>query len=157
MRAVLRQSPLATGDGTARWYAFEHLISKSSDSASWSPLHARPAAWHACTAMRHVPMIWTREGGTEISEISRGPTRLKGADVAGTSLRIFEWWMNRRQVLTYPQNTLKIGKGTELGPFHSLIWRRRPLLNLSLGDASPRFRRPYFESLRGGISICQPR
>ena len=38
--------------------------------------------------------------------------------------------------LTYPQSTLKIGKGTGFGSLHPRIWRGRPLLNLSLGDAS---------------------
>ena len=29
---------------------------------AWSPPHARPAAWHACTTMRLGIRIWPREG-----------------------------------------------------------------------------------------------
>ena len=46
---------------------------------------------------------------------------------------------------TYPQNTLKIGKGTAFGPFHSRIWRKRPLLNLSLEGTRP-LRPPAFDA-----------
>ena len=72
------QSPLATIDGTIHvlTYAFEHSISKSSDSAPWSSPHARPAAWHACTAMRLGIRIWPRRGedlqGTDVM-LREGP------------------------------------------------------------------------------------
>ena len=45
-----------------------------------------------------------------------------GTDWTGASPRIFEW---RGRIvdrcLTYPQNTLKIGKGTGFGPLHLRI------------------------------------
>ena len=47
--------------------------------------------------------------------------------------------------LTYPQNTLKIGKGIGFGPLHSRIWGRRRLLNFSLEGTRP-LRPPAFDA-----------
>ena len=59
--------------------------------------------------------------------------------------------------LTYPQNTLKIWKGTGFGPLHSRIWRGSPLLNCSLERTRPlrpsHFRRPCIYSYLVDINM----
>ena len=64
-----------------------------------------------------------------------------------------DFWVVWRIVgrwLTYPKNTLKIGKGTGFGPLHSQIWGS-PLLNFSLEGRVPFV--PAFDAHERGVPV----